>query len=183
MSLADEAVYIGPSPASESYLNANSILEAARKLGVSAIHPGYGFLSEDHKFAEKCEQSGVVFVGPPAAVIRSMGDKSEAKQIMRKAGVPVVPGYDGNNQDLEYLVDQGDNVVGYPLLVKANMGGGGKGMKLATSKDELKVIAAQLSLRLKSLHRMPLHLHKEKPFHRLVMAVCCWSVSLQSRDT
>ena len=138
--MADEAVCIGEAPASESYLNAATILTAAKRLGVTAIHPGYGFLSEDFKFSQSCQECGITFVGPSAEVIRLMGDKSEAKQIMRKASVPVVPGYDGENQDLDLLVHQGSDVIGFPLLVKATVGGGGKGMKLATSKDELKVV-------------------------------------------
>lgn len=139
VTMADEASCIGPPPAIDSYLNTAAILKAAKNHGATAIHPGYGFLSEDHKFASQCAEAGITFIGPTASVIRLMGDKSAAKQIMRDANVPVVPGYDGTDQDLDYLMHKGDELVGYPLLVKATMGGGGKGMKLATSKDSLKV--------------------------------------------
>ena len=138
--MADEAACIGPASAAESYLNGSAILEVARRHGATAIHPGYGFLSEDQHFAERCRKEGVVFVGPSADVIRTMGDKSAAKQIMRRAGVPVVPGYDGDDQTLDHLMHQGCDHVGFPLLVKATVGGGGKGMKLVHSKDELKVL-------------------------------------------
>jgi len=126
---ADEAYCIGPAPANESYLRADAILAVARKSGAQAIHPGYGFLSENDAFAETCEKSGVVFIGPPAAAIRAMGSKSAAKSIMQKAKVPLVPGYHGDVQDAAFLQKEADQ-VGYPLLVKASAGGGGKGMRI-----------------------------------------------------
>lgn len=134
--LADESYCIGPPPARDSYLQGSKILDVARKSGSSAVHPGYGFLSENAKFADSCKAAGVTFVGPPASAIRAMGDKSEAKDIMGKAGVPVVPGYHGRNQDEVFLLQQAGK-IGFPLLVKAVAGGGGKGMKLATSQAEV----------------------------------------------
>ncbi|KAF6259823.1 carbamoyl-phosphate synthase L chain, ATP binding domain-containing protein, partial [Scenedesmus sp. NREL 46B-D3] len=134
--LADEAFCIGPPPARESYLRGDVILNVAKKTGADAIHPGYGFLSENAAFSEACAAAGVAFVGPPAAAIRSMGDKSQAKAIMSAAGVPVVPGYHGVEQEQARLEAEAES-VGFPLLVKAVSGGGGKGMKLATQRSEL----------------------------------------------
>jgi 3-methylcrotonyl-CoA carboxylase alpha subunit len=126
--LADEAVFIGPAAARESYLVGERILEVARRTGAEAIHPGYGFLSENDEFAEACEKAGIVFVGPPASAIRAMGSKSAAKALMEAAGVPLTPGYHGDNQDPDFLVQQAD-LIGYPVLIKASAGGGGKGMR------------------------------------------------------
>ncbi|MDO8839068.1 MAG: acetyl/propionyl/methylcrotonyl-CoA carboxylase subunit alpha [Parvibaculum sp.] len=125
---ADEAYRIGPAPAAESYLRADAILEAALRSGAGAIHPGYGFLSENAAFAEVCEKAGIVFVGPPPAAIRAMGLKDAAKALMEKAKVPVVPGYHGDNQDAAFLAAQAEK-IGYPVLIKAVAGGGGKGMR------------------------------------------------------
>jgi 3-methylcrotonyl-CoA carboxylase alpha subunit len=129
---ADEAYLVGPAPAKESYLRGDRILELAKRAGAQAIHPGYGFLSENEDFAAACERAGIVFVGPPAAAIRAMGSKSAAKAIMEKAGVPLVPGYHGDNQDPAYLQGQADR-IGYPVLIKASAGGGGKGMRIVES--------------------------------------------------
>jgi 3-methylcrotonyl-CoA carboxylase alpha subunit len=126
---ADEAYLIGPPPARESYLRGDRILEVARRAGAQAIHPGYGFLSENEAFAAACENAGVVFIGPPASAIRAMGSKSAAKRVMGGAGVPLVPGYHGDNQDPAYLEGQADG-IGYPILIKASAGGGGKGMRI-----------------------------------------------------
>ena len=126
--LADEAIAIGPAPAAESYLRAEVILDVARRTGAQAIHPGYGFLSENASFAEACAAAGVVFIGPPASAIRAMGDKSAAKALMQQAGVPLTPGYHGDNQDPQFLCQQAD-AIGYPVLIKASAGGGGKGMR------------------------------------------------------
>src|SRR5580692_1148132 len=125
--LADVAVRIGPPPALESYLSIDRILEAAKRTGAQAIHPGYGFLSENAELAEACAKAGVVFIGPPPAAIRAMGSKAAAKRLMRDAGVPMTPGYDGSNQQPEFLEEQAE-LVGYPVMIKANAGGGGKGM-------------------------------------------------------
>ncbi len=126
---ADAAFCIGPAPAAESYLRAEAILEAARAAGATAIHPGYGFLSENAAFAEACAAAGIAFVGPPAAAIRAMGSKSEAKALMQAAGVPLVPGYHGDAQESDALAAEA-NKVGYPLMIKASAGGGGKGMRV-----------------------------------------------------
>jgi 3-methylcrotonyl-CoA carboxylase alpha subunit len=134
--LADEARPIGPPPARESYLKVDAILDAARKSGAQGIHPGYGFLSENAAFAEACAAAGVTFIGPPASAIRAMGGKSEAKALMEKAGVPLVPGYHGTDQDPALLAREAAR-IGYPVLIKASAGGGGKGMKVATSPEEL----------------------------------------------
>ncbi|AKK65766.1 acetyl/propionyl/methylcrotonyl-CoA carboxylase subunit alpha [Xanthomonas oryzae pv. oryzicola] len=126
--LADEAVHIGASPAQQSYLRGEAVLEAARATGAQAIHPGYGFLSENATFAEACAHAGIVFIGPPAAAIRAMGDKSAAKALMQRAGVPLTPGYHGDEQAPAFLRAQAD-AIGYPVLIKASAGGGGKGMR------------------------------------------------------
>lgn len=126
--MADEAVHIGPSPARESYLVADKIIKAAKDTGADAIHPGYGFLSENAGFARTCAQNGIIFVGPSPEAIDAMGLKDRAKALMEKAGVPVTPGYHGDNQDPAFLNQQADS-IGYPVLIKAVAGGGGKGMR------------------------------------------------------
>ncbi len=129
VAMADEAVRIGPAPVAESYLVTDCILEAARQTGAQAIHPGYGFLSENPDFVEAVAAAGLVFIGPPASAIRAMGLKDAAKRAMEKAGVPVVPGYHGADQEAGFLAGQADE-IGYPVLIKARAGGGGKGMRL-----------------------------------------------------
>jgi len=136
VALADEAVLIGPAPAKDSYLHIGAIIEAAQATGAEAIHPGYGFLSENADFAQACADAGLVFVGPSAATIRLMGSKSGAKALMESSGVPVVPGYHGEDQGLATLKEAADR-IGYPLLVKASAGGGGRGMRLVGAADEL----------------------------------------------
>jgi 3-methylcrotonyl-CoA carboxylase alpha subunit len=126
--MADEAVYVGPSPSKDSYLQAERIIQIALKVGADAIHPGYGFLSENATFASLCEQNNIVFVGPPVSAIESMGSKSAAKNIMDKAKVPLVPGYHGDDQSADGLKSHADK-MGYPVLLKAAAGGGGKGMR------------------------------------------------------
>ncbi len=133
---ADIAVRIGPANVSESYLNADAILEAARQSGADAIHPGYGFLSENQAFAEACEQAGIVFVGPPNQAIDVMGDKARAKRAMIAAGVPCIPGYQGEDQSIETL-EREAAAVGLPVMVKAAAGGGGRGMRLVDDMAEL----------------------------------------------
>jgi 3-methylcrotonyl-CoA carboxylase alpha subunit len=135
VALCDEAYRIGPPPARESYLDAAALIAAARRSGAQAIHPGYGFLSENERFAQACAEAGIVFVGPPPAAIAAMGSKSAAKAIMSAAGVPVVPGYHGEDQDAALLAREAAR-IGYPVLVKATAGGGGKGMKVAGSRAE-----------------------------------------------
>jgi len=129
VALADEAVHIGPSPARDSYLVADRIIAAATHTGAQAIHPGYGFLSENAGFAETCAAAGLVFIGPPPSAIHAMGSKSEAKKIMEKARVPLVPGYHGDDQSPELLAKEAGR-IGFPVLIKASAGGGGKGMRV-----------------------------------------------------
>jgi 3-methylcrotonyl-CoA carboxylase alpha subunit len=129
---ADEAWPIGPPPARESYLSIDRIIAAARQSGAEAIHPGYGFLSENAGFAEACAAAGIVFVGPPPEAIRLMGSKSGAKALMERSGVPLVPGYHGEDQDAETLAAAAER-IGYPVLIKASAGGGGKGMRVVES--------------------------------------------------
>lgn len=131
----DEAVHIGPPAPKESYLRGERIIEAARATGAQAIHPGYGFLSENEDFAQACAEAGLVFIGPPATAIKAMGLKAESKQLMEKAGVPLVPGYHGKDQDPALLKSEA-NRIGYPVLIKASAGGGGKGMRVVNSADE-----------------------------------------------
>ena len=133
--LADEAVLIGPAPAGESYLVAERIVAAALSSGAQAVHPGYGFLSENEGFAEACHAAGLVFIGPPVAAIRAMGSKSAAKTLMAAAGVPLVPGYHGEEQDPAFLQGEADR-IGYPLLIKASAGGGGKGMRIVDGPEQ-----------------------------------------------
>ena len=128
----DKAVHIGGAEPRASYLRADAILQAARDTGAQAIHPGYGFLSENEAFAQAATNAGIAFVGPPASAIAAMGSKSAAKALMEKAGVPLVPGYHGDNQDPQFLKEQAD-AIGYPVLIKASAGGGGKGMRVVES--------------------------------------------------
>ncbi len=132
---ADEAYPIGPAPARESYLKIDAILAAAKASGADAIHPGYGFLSENADFADACAAAGIIFVGPPASAIRAMGSKSAAKALMETAGVPLVPGYHGADQDPALLAREADR-IGYPVLIKASAGGGGKGMKVVRAAED-----------------------------------------------
>ena len=127
--MADEAWHIGPAPAAQSYLSSDAILDAARHSRADAIHPGYGFLSENAAFAAGCEQAGFIWVGPPAAAIEAMGSKSAAKEMMARAGVPVLPGYHGSDQSTDVLVTAARR-VGFPIILKAVAGGGGKGMRI-----------------------------------------------------
>lgn len=136
VAMADEAWPIGPAPARESYLSAERIVDAARRAGAEAIHPGYGFLSENAAFAEVCAAAGIVFIGPPVSAIRAMGSKSAAKTLMERAGVPLVPGYHGESQDFSILAAAAER-IGYPVLIKASAGGGGKGMRVIERANDL----------------------------------------------
>jgi 3-methylcrotonyl-CoA carboxylase alpha subunit len=131
----DEAVHIGPPAPRESYLRTERILEAAKATGAEAIHPGYGFLSENEDFAQACADAGLVFIGPPPSAIQAMGLKAESKRLMAKAGVPLVPGYHGADQDPALLQREADG-IGYPVLIKASAGGGGKGMRIVNNAGE-----------------------------------------------
>lgn len=133
--LADEAYCVGPAASRESYLRIERIIEVARQSGAQAIHPGYGFLSENEAFCAACDAAGVVFIGPPVSSIRAMGSKSAAKSLMAKAKVPLVPGYHGDDQDPAQLQREAD-AMGYPVLIKASAGGGGKGMRVVTGSGE-----------------------------------------------
>ena len=133
--LADVAMPIGPAAARESYLVIEKRLDAARRTGAQAIHPGYGFLSENAAFARACAQAGVTFIGPPAEAIEAMGSKSAAKALMQTAGVPLTPGYHGENQEADFLHAQAD-AIGYPVLIKASAGGGGKGMRRVDRSED-----------------------------------------------
>ena len=128
VAVCDESVYIGGSAPKDSYLRWETIIAAAQAMGAEAIHPGYGFLSENAEFAQACLDAGLVFIGPPPSAIRAMGLKAEAKQLMERAGVPLIPGYHGSDQSTELLQREADR-IGYPLLIKASAGGGGKGMR------------------------------------------------------
>ena len=137
VAVCDESVLIGPAPAKESYLRADKIIEVALATGAQAIHPGYGFLSENEDFAEACAKAGLAFIGPPASAISAMGSKSAAKALMEKANVPLVPGYHGDTQDADFLQAQADK-IGYPVLLKASAGGGGKGMRIVEKSADFK---------------------------------------------
>jgi 3-methylcrotonyl-CoA carboxylase alpha subunit len=133
--MADEAVYLGPSPSRESYLVADKVIAAAKKTGAQAIHPGYGFLSENAEFCRNCAKHNITFIGPPVEAIEAMGSKSAAKNIMEKAQVPLVPGYHGEDQSEQVIKKSADD-MGYPVLLKATAGGGGKGMRQIWTEDE-----------------------------------------------
>src|SRR3954466_15012899 len=134
---AEEALLIGPGTPSESYLHVERILAAARSSGARAIHPGYGFLAENAGFARACEEAGIVFIGPPAGAIDAMGSKTKAREIMRDAGVPIVPGTTDPVESVEDARKVIADSVGYPVAIKAAGGGGGKGFRVAASEDEL----------------------------------------------
>ena len=131
----DEAIHLGGSAPKDSYLRWEKIIEAAKATGAQAIHPGYGFLSENEEFAQACASAGLVFIGPPASAIKAMGLKAESKQLMEKAGVPLVPGYHGADQDSLLLQREADR-IGYPVLIKASAGGGGKGMRAVEKAED-----------------------------------------------
>ncbi|MEE6501321.1 hypothetical protein FKM82_004124 [Ascaphus truei] len=135
VSLADEAYLIGPAASQQSYLAMGNILQAARMSAAQAIHPGYGFLSENTEFAELCKKEGIIFIGPPSSAIRDMGIKSTSKAIMSAAGVPVIEGYHGDDQSDQHLKEQAGS-IGYPVMIKAVRGGGGKGMRIAPSEAD-----------------------------------------------
>jgi len=135
VAMADEAWCIGPAPAQESYLQAEKIIAVALKSGAKAIHPGYGFLSENAQFAKLCKDNNLVFIGPPVTAIESMGSKSAAKEIMLQAEVPLVPGYHGDDQTSGNLL-QAARKIGFPVLLKASAGGGGKGMRIVEKESD-----------------------------------------------
>src|SRR5215831_16673701 len=134
---ADEAYYIGPSSASESYLNTGKIIETATTAGADAIHPGYGFLSENEDFADTCEKTGINFIGPSSRVMTLTGDKMKCKALMKKARIPVIPGSDGNIEDVD-KAEKNASEFGYPVLLKSAFGGGGRGIRLAKDSNQLR---------------------------------------------
>jgi 3-methylcrotonyl-CoA carboxylase alpha subunit len=165
---ADEAYHIGPPPAAESYLRMDTIIDRARQSGAEAIHPGYGFLSENAGFVEACEKAGIIFIGPPATAMRLMGSKIEAKQLARSVGAPTIPGYNGEIQEEEVLRSEAQR-IGYPLLIKASAGGGGKGMRevlapvdfkeqLAGARREALAAFGDATVFLERLLRQPRHI-------------------------
>ncbi|MFM8614948.1 MAG: acetyl/propionyl/methylcrotonyl-CoA carboxylase subunit alpha, partial [Alphaproteobacteria bacterium] len=133
--MADEAIHIGAAPARESYLNISGIIAAAKRAGADAIHPGYGFLSENPAFAEACAEAGIIFVGPTASAMRAMGSKGSAKALMEKAGVPLLPGYHGAEQDADFLAGEAQR-IGFPLVIKAVAGGGGRDMRVVRAAGD-----------------------------------------------
>ncbi|KAJ3634042.1 hypothetical protein MTP99_010952 [Tenebrio molitor] len=135
VNLADETVFIGPSAAAQSYLNMDKILEAVKVSGAEAVHPGYGFLSENAVFVSQLEKEGIVFIGPSAEAISKLGDKLESKKLAAAAGVNVIPGYEGLIENCEHCVEIAQK-IGYPVMIKASAGGGGKGMRIARNDDE-----------------------------------------------
>ena len=135
VAMADEAVRIGPDAAAESYLNIEAVVAAARATRVDAIHPGYGFLSENADFADACAAAGIRLVGPSADAMRAMGDKAASKYLMSRAEVPLVPGYHGADQEPELLAEKAAE-IGYPALIKASAGGGGRGMRIVEDADD-----------------------------------------------
>ncbi|WMJ80132.1 acetyl-CoA carboxylase biotin carboxylase subunit [Clostridium sp. MB40-C1] len=135
--MADEAVCIGPGKAQDSYLNMQNIISATVLTGAQAIHPGFGFLSENSKFAQMCKECNITFIGPDAETIDSMGNKSKAREIMIKSGVPVIPGTEGSIETVEDALKEADR-IGYPVMVKASAGGGGRGIRIVRAKEELK---------------------------------------------
>ena len=137
--LADEAICIGPADPRKSYLDFKNIIEAASITGADSIHPGFGFLSENSRFAKICEESNIKFIGPSYKVIDLMGNKSNAKELMKKAGVPVIPGSDGSIKNIDEVIEIADK-IGYPVILKAAAGGGGKGIRIVYDKTRGKII-------------------------------------------
>ncbi|MBQ5330939.1 MAG: acetyl-CoA carboxylase biotin carboxylase subunit [Oscillospiraceae bacterium] len=158
--ISDETVCIGPPSAADSYLNMDAVIEAALKTGAQAVHPGFGFLSENADFAEKCRQNGIEFIGPSAAAIRALGDKAAAKQSMKNAGVPVIPGSDGVLRDLYHAYEVADE-IGYPVMIKASAGGGGKGIRRVDSKKDMEAAMTAAATEAKSFFGDP-SLYMEK---------------------
>ena len=174
VSLADEAVAIGPAPARDSYLAAEKLIAAAERTGAEAIHPGYGFLSENAGFAEACGDAGITFIGPSPRAIEAMGSKSAAKTIMQQAGIPLVPGYHGGNQDKMFLLGEADK-IGFPVMLKASAGGGGRGMRVVNGAAEFSEAlrsAKREALGAFNDDRMLLEKYLEQPRHIEIQIFC-----------
>src|SRR5277367_2848911 len=173
VALADEAVLLGPARARDSYLNIERVIEAARKAGAEAVHPGYGFLSENAEFAQACADASLVFVGPTAAMMTAMGSKSGSKTLMEKAGVPLVPGYHGEAQD-EATLSKAADKIGFPILVKASAGGGGRGMRVVRAAAELSAAIASAKREAKAAFgddRMLIEKYVDNPRHIEVQVI------------
>lgn len=174
VAMADEAINIGPAPSRESYLNGEKVIAAAKQTGAEAIHPGYGFLSENANFCKTCQQNGIVFIGPPVGAIEAMGSKAAAKTIMEQAKVPLVPGYHGDDQDPAVLKQAADS-MGYPVLLKATAGGGGKGMRQVWSVgefDEALAAAKREALNGFNDDRMLVEKYLTQPRHVEIQVFC-----------
>ncbi len=174
VAMADEAVHIGAAPSRESYLRIDRVIAAAKQTGAEAIHPGYGFLSENAEFSDACKNNGIVFIGPPVGAIEAMGSKSAAKRIMEKANVPLVPGYHGEDQDPE-LLRKAANDMGYPVLLKATAGGGGKGMRQVWSAAEFDEALAAAKREAKNSFgddRMLVEKYLTRPRHVEIQVFC-----------
>lgn len=171
---ATEAFHIGASPSAESYLKMDTIIRVAKECGAEAIHPGYGFLSENAVFAGKCKEAGITFIGPPQSAIVEMGSKSASKNIMMRAKVPVVPGYHGDQQDVDFLRNEAAK-IGYPVLIKAVLGGGGKGMRIVESDaDFVEMLTSSRREAIKSFgdDRVLVERYIKKPRHIEVQVFC-----------
>ena len=174
VSLADEAVAIGPAPARDSYLAVEKLISAAERTGAEGIHPGYGFLSENAGFAEACGNAGITFIGPSPRAIEAMGSKSAAKTIMQQAGIPLVPGYHGDNQDETFLLGEAEK-IGFPVMLKASAGGGGRGMRVVNSAAEFSEalrFAKREALGAFNDDRMLLEKYLEQPRHIEIQIFC-----------
>ena len=174
VSLADEAVAIGPAPARDSYLAVEKLISAAERTGAEAIHPGYGFLSENAGFAEACGGAGIIFIGPSPRAIEAMGSKSAAKAIMQQAGIPLVPGYHGDNQDETFLLGEAEK-IGFPVMLKASAGGGGRGMRVVNCAAEFSEAlrsAKREALGAFNDDRMLLEKYLEQPRHIEIQIFC-----------
>jgi acetyl/propionyl-CoA carboxylase alpha subunit len=168
VALADTAVFLGPAPATDSYLNSEAIHRSCpTQTGADAIHPGYGFLAENADFARACAEAGLIFIGPTPEAIAAMGNKRAARELVAAAGVPVLPGYDGAEQGNEHFHAAAAE-IGYPVMVKAAAGGGGKGMRLVTSPDELDDALAAA---------------RREASRRLALTNCCWKRRWSGRAT
>ncbi len=172
--LADEAYHIGPAPSNQSYLVHDKIIEAAQKAKADAIHPGYGFLSENTEFARRCEKEGIIFIGPSAKTIKLLGDKIEARKMAVKAGLPVIPGSEIDSDRLKEALNQAEK-IGFPILVKATAGGGGKGMRVVNSKKDFEESIKRASSEAKSAFsdgRVFVEKYLERPRHIEIQILC-----------
>jgi acetyl-CoA/propionyl-CoA/long-chain acyl-CoA carboxylase, biotin carboxylase, biotin carboxyl carrier protein len=169
---ADEAYLLGPGPASESYLVVEKIIEVAKDSGAEAIHPGYGFLAENAAFARACEEADIVFIGPPPDAIDAMGSKTKARELMKAAGVPIVPGTTDPVKNVAAAKKIIDKDIGYPIAVKAAGGGGGKGFRVAESEDELEKAFEGAAREGEKFFSDPTVYIERSPIHRAMSCTC-----------